>query len=122
MATSSVKQRTRKSSCAAESLGKLTDPRRDQDTEAPVCQQKSTGSPGQGQDGTFSQHLPDQAPTACTESGPDGDLPLPDTCPGQEQIGDIGAGDEQDKSYGSHNDPEGRSEISHHLLQDGDSE
>ena len=48
------------------------------------------------------QELPDDAPAAGAESGPDGDLAMPDRCARQQQVGHVGACDEQHERDRTH--------------------
>ena len=52
------------------------------------------------QDHTLAEQLADQAAPPGTERRPDGQLTLPRAPPGQEQVRDVGAGNQQDESRG----------------------
>ena len=70
--------------------------------ESPEGQQHAQHTASRRQQQAFTEELPDQAQAAGAQGGAQGDLFLPSGGPGQEEIGDIGAGDQQDKGDRSH--------------------
>ena len=67
----------------------------DQDAEQPVRQHQSKAGSEQGQQGALGQQLPDQPYPIGAEREPDRDLTAALVGAYEEQVGDVGAGDQQ---------------------------
>jgi hypothetical protein len=65
----------------------------------------------QRQHQALGEELSGQPAPARAERGTDGQLALPGDAPGQEQVGDVGAGDEQDEADGHREHEEGRTDA-----------
>ena len=64
----------------------------------------------------FDQQFPRDARASRSQRGADGKLLLPSLCAHQQQIGDIGAGDQQDHADGGHHHPQHGDDVAHHFL------
>src|SRR6266481_3269947 len=76
-------------------------PRREEQYErvtAPVCNEESTGCAKSRQDQAFGQKLLQQPASTRTDSEPDGHLMPSRERLDQQEIADVGAGDQQDKN------------------------
>ena len=74
-------------------------------------EQQAEHAAGDGEDERFGEVLADEPPAAAAECGADGEIFLPCGGAGDEQIGDVEAGDEQDADGGGEQCVERRSEV-----------
>ena len=72
----------------------------DRPLERDARDQVAASRRGQRQQHALGHQLADNAPPRCTQRGSNADLPLPGHSPGQQQVGDVGAPDQQDQSEG----------------------
>ena len=78
---------------------------------APQREQQSQHSAGRRQHDTFREELPQQAAASGAERQPDRDLPPAGGGAREQQVRDIGAGDEQYQAHDGHEDQERRPEL-----------
>ena len=69
--------------------------------QAPECQQQSGAGARQGQQETLNQELSDNPERACPQTAADGDLAAARVGASQQQIGNVGARDQQHQSHGT---------------------
>ena len=69
-------------------------------TDRQVRQQEPEAAAGQGEDDAFGEHLEDEAPAAGAERGADGDFLAAHRRAHQQQVGDVGARDQDDDGDG----------------------
>src|ERR1039457_6221517 len=60
-----------------------------------------------GQQQAFREQLPDEAPAGGSDGEPDGEFALANASTRQEEIGEVGAGDQQHQSGNGHEQPQG---------------
>jgi len=90
--------------------------RSDEQVHTPAGQQ-GAGSPArQRQDHALDQRLADEPPARRAERGPNRQLPLARGRPGEHQVGDVGAGDEQHERHGAEDDENRPPGAADHLL------
>src|SRR5437868_10324615 len=73
----------------------------DEQLYAVVGGDEAEGASADGDDEGFAEKLLDDARAGCAHGGADGDLFAPGEGAGEDEVGDIGAGDEEDESDGS---------------------
>ena len=64
---------------------------------APERQEHPPEAAGEGEGQSVGQHLAHQPPAAGAERGADGELALPGRGPGEQKVGDVGTGDQEDE-------------------------
>jgi len=69
-----------------------------------------------GEEYRFGQDLPHNGEAGGTESGADGDFLAAGESLGEDKIGDIGAGDEENESDGTEKDEQGGTNVTDELL------
>ncbi len=74
-------------------------------------EQQAENATGDGEDERFCKVLADEAPATAAECGADGEIFLSSGGTGDEQVGDVEAGDEQDADGGGEQGVERRSEV-----------
>ena len=81
-------------------------PPADQDAAAPGCQQDAERAAGRGQQKAFRQQLACETHPAGAQREADGDLLLAAGGARQQEVRDVGAGDQQDQAHDGHEDVE----------------
>ena len=76
----------------------------EQEAQDPARHEQAERAPEQRQEQALREQLPHQAATAGAEGEADRDLPLPARGAGQEQVADVGAGDQQHQADDRHQD------------------
>jgi hypothetical protein len=70
-------------------------PQGEQQVHPPRCKEEPQHPAPEGEEHALDQHLSRQPPAARAQGRTDRELPLTDSRPGEEKIGDVGTGDEQ---------------------------
>ncbi len=88
----------------------------DEKTNAPVCERETEETAEDSQAHAFEQQLPRKTLPVGAESGAQRQLLLAGVGPDQEQVGDVGAGDEKHEAYRAEKDPEHVPDITHDIF------
>ena len=80
--------------------------RRDQERHAPPGEHQADGAAGDGEEQRFGQHQPRQPGPAGAERHAQGQLALPRHAASDQQVGDVGAGDQQHAERHRHQQPQ----------------
>jgi hypothetical protein len=78
----------------------------EQRAHAHIAEDEAEDAAGDGEDDAFGEELADDAGAAGAHGGTDGEFTLAAGGPDEQEIGDVGAGDEQDEADGSEQDKE----------------
>ena len=84
--------------------------------QTPIPEDESERAPDRRKDEGFAEQNLEEAQPSGAERRADADVALPRGRPAQDQVGDVGAGDEQHKSYGAEQDQERTSDLSQQFL------
>ena len=96
--------------------GTLASPSAADTQQAHVRQQQSDQAAGDGEHQALGQQLADDAPAAGAERGADGDFLLARERAGEEQVGDVGARDEEHEGHRRHEHQERQAHAPDRLL------
>ena len=83
----------------------------EQSPQAPVRQEHARAAAGQPEDRCFRQQLPDESPAARAQRGAHGHFPLPREAAGQQQVRQVRARDQQNRSRCRKEKPEHRAHV-----------
>ena len=84
--------------------------------QTPIPEDESERAPDRRKDEGFAEQNLEEAQPSGAERRADADVALPRGRPAQDQVGDVGAGDEQHESYGAEQDQERTSDLSQQFL------
>jgi hypothetical protein len=93
---------------------------RDQELEAAPGEEEPDRPGGQGEQQALGEDGADQAPAPRRERGLDRHLPAPPLAAHDKEVGDVDAGDEEDRGHGSEEDPEDFPGVPHHHFVQGE--
>ena len=81
-----------------------------------VGEARAEGSAGEGEDQAFEQKFAGDAAPAGAEGGADGEFLAAAVGAHEEEVGDVGAGNQQDHADGAHEDPEGGADVAEQVV------
>ena len=83
--------------------------------DAPKARSRPRGAAGEAQEHALGQELADEPPAAGPQRGADRDLARARRGAGEQQVGDVGAGDEQHEADRAQQEEESRADVAHQL-------
>src|SRR4029077_20927969 len=81
-----------------------------------VSEGESEGSAGEGEDEAFEQEFAGDAAPPGAQGGADGEFLAAAVGAHEEEVGDVGTGNQQDHADGAHEDPEGGGDVAEQVV------
>ena len=118
--TVSVNARTVVSTCTSASRGRLAGRNARSSDIVQKVSARPSAPPAAAMMPALDHDLAEHRPAAGAERGSQGELPFPRGRPGQQQVGHVGAGDEQHQPHRAHQQEQSRPGMLYHVVQERD--